>query len=123
MLAAGDLDVVADLTALWAALRGMERDSDGRYPIREDGDPAVRSGLAAYLRAATVRQALREGLKVAITTGSPTMAPRWAAVAEESGATFSVRTIDPGEELVRDRLADHGVLSGQCEKAIDRWYR
>ena len=45
MLAAGELDVVADYTALWAALRGIERDNEGKYPVRTDADPAVRSGL------------------------------------------------------------------------------
>ena len=124
MLAAGEADVVADLTALWAALRGVERDPEtGRYPIREDDDPAVRGGLAGYVRAAVVRQALRDDLAVVVTSGSPDMATKWAAVAEESGAAFAVRTVDPGEAVVRQRLAVDGALDPQCEKAVRRWYR
>lgn len=122
MLAAGEIDISADLTALWAATRGMERGADGRYPVREDGDPAIRSGLAAYLRAATVRQALREGLRVAVTSGTPDTAIRWSEVAAEHGAPFVVRTIDPGEAVCRDRLEVDGVLSDQCLGAIRRWY-
>ena len=121
MLQAGEAEVVADLTQLWAAMRGFERDAAGRFPVRDDEDPALR--LAAYLRAAVVRQALREDLRVVVTSGSPDMATRWAAVAEEAGAAFTVRTEDPGEAVVRERLAVDGELSPQCEKAIGRWYR
>ena len=123
MIAAGEAAVLADLTELWAAVRAMRRGPDGRYPVRDDDDPAIRSGLAAYLRAAAVRQALREGLDVVVTAGTPDMAARWAAVAEEAGAGFSVQTVDPGEAVVRERLAVDGALDPQCEKAVARWYR
>ena len=122
MLAAGEVDVVADLTCQWAALRGMERGPDGRYPVREDGDPAIRSGLAAYMRAAAVRQGLREGLRVVVTSGTPDTAVRWSDVAREHESPFNVVTIDPGEEVVRERLAVEGELDPQCEAAISRWY-
>ena len=122
MLAAGELDVVADLTAIWAALRGHERNSEGRYPVRTDDDPAIRTGLAAYIRAAVVRQALREDLDVGVTTGTPEMATKWGEVAAESGAAFNVLTVDPGEGVVRDRLSVDGVLSDECAGAIGRWY-
>ena len=122
MLAAGELDMVADLTGQWAALRGLERGPDGRFPIRQDDDPVIASGLAAYMRAAAVRQGLRQGLRVAVTSGTPDSAVRWQRIAEEHGAAFSVVTIDPGEAVVRDRLAVDGELPGQCETAIQRWY-
>ena len=121
MLEAGDADVQADLTALWAALRGHERDADGRYPIRQDDDPAL--GLSSYMRAAVVRQALREDLAVVVTSGTPDMASRWADVAEEQAASFAVTTIDPGEAVVRERLAVDGELHPACDRAIRRWYR
>lgn len=125
MLAAGEIDVQADLTELWVALRGVKRGPDGRYPIREDDDPAVRSDLAAYLRAVAVRQALREDLAVAVTSGTPDTATKWQTVAAEAGATFAVRTIDPGREAVRAALSKDGAgvtLDLECEKAVDRWY-
>ena len=122
MLANGEVDVVADLTALWAATRGIERAPDGRFPIRADDDPTIRTGLAAYVRAVVVREGLRSGLRVAVTSGTPDTATKWAAVAEESGAAFNVTTIDPGEAVVRERLAVGGKLDPQCEEAVRRWY-
>ena len=122
MLAAGEVDVQADLTAIWAALRGIERGPDGRYPVRTADDPAIRSGLAAYVRAVVVNQGLRQGLRVAVTTGSPDTAVRWAGVAEESSSSFAVLTVDPGEAVVRDRLTVDGVLSDECSEAVNRWY-
>ena len=123
MLAADELDVVADLTAIWAALRGIERGPDGRYPVRTDDDPAIQSGLAAYVRTVVVRQGLRDDLDVAVTTGTPDTAVRWSEIAEESGAGFAVLTVDPGEAVVRERLTVDGVLSDECAGAIGRWYR
>ena len=123
MLAAGEVDVVADLTELWAALRGVRRGPDGRYPIRLDEDPAIATGLAVYQRAAAVRQGLRQGLRVAVTSGTPDTAAHWSEVAREAGAAFTVQTIDPGEAVVRDRLTVDGILPDQCEGAIRRWYR
>ena len=121
MLAAGEAAILADLTALWAAMRGFERDADGKYPVRTEDDPALR--LSAFMRAAVVRQALREGLDTIVTSGTPSMATRWALVAQETGSAFEVRTIDPGQQVVRERLAVDGVLSSDCEKAVSRWYR
>ena len=66
MLAAGEVDVIADVTALWAALSGAVRGADGRYPVRLDDDPALR--IARYLQRAAVRQALRISVNVAATT-------------------------------------------------------
>ena len=122
MLAASEVDVVADITPLWAAVRGIEREPDGKYPIRQDSDPAIRSGLATYLRAVVVRQSLALGLRVAITSGSPRTAVKWQQVAREGDSLFSMKTIDPGEKIVRQRLAVDGVLSPQCSEAVRRWY-
>lgn len=118
------MEVVADLTSLWGAMSGAERGPDGRYPNRDDSDPLIAAGVAAYVRRTVVRQALRQDLRVAVTSGTPGTAPEYAAIAEESGATFTQRTIDPGEEVVTDRLANEdGILDPQCEQAIRRWYR
>ena len=122
MLAAGEAEIQADLTSLWVATRGVRRGPDGRYPIRDADDPTIRTGLASYLRAAVVRQGLRSGLNVVVTSGTPSTATRWAQVAEELDEDFEVRTVDPGEEVVRDRLAVDGELPEECERAISRWY-
>ena len=123
MLASGEIAAQADLTAIWAALRGIERDPEtGRYPIRDDSDPIIAAGLAAYVRAVVVRQGLADGLDVAVTTGTPNMATHWQEVAAAQGATFRVQTVDPGEATVRARLATEDGLSTECVQAIRRWY-
>ena len=123
MLAASEVDTVADLTAIWAATRGIERGDDGKFPVRLDSDPAIRSGLATYLRAVVVRQSLALGLRVAVTSGSPRTAVKWQQVARENDALFSMKTIDPGEATVRERLAVDGVLSASMRsEAVRRWY-
>ena len=113
--------VRADLTAIWAAVTGAERDADGRYPIREDGDPAL--ALAAYLKLTIVRYAKREGLNGVVTTSSSS--PEAVERLREAGATAGVETVDPGEAVVRRRLADRrtGRLHAACERAVSRWYR
>ena len=125
MLAAGEIDVQADLTAIWVGLRGVRRGPDGRYPKRLDGDPTITSGLAAYMRATVVRQGLRQGLRVAVTSGTPATAVKWAEVARENQSLFTVLTVDPGEDVVRQRLMEVGEdqLAEECERAVRRWYR
>lgn len=110
----------ADLTALWVALTGAERGPDGRYPERSGDDPAL--ALALYLKAAAVRYAAREGLRGWVTTSSSS--PEAVERLREQGASGPVRTVDPGEQTVRRRLAGpDGELSAACEQAIGRWYR
>ena len=122
-LRAGEADIVADLTAMWAALRAMRRGPDGKYPVRTGADPSIRSGLAAYMRRTAVRQGLRSQLKVVVTSGSRHEADIYADLAEELGASFERVVSDPGLEIVRRRLADEdGNLSGECEQALARWY-
>ena len=120
LLQSGAIDLMADLTAIYVALKGIERGADGKYPIRENSDPVLQ--VANYVRSVVVRNALDSDLNVAVSTGTPNMAVKWSEVAAERGASFSVQTIDPGIETVRERLAVDGVLSDQCESAIGRWY-
>lgn len=124
-LADGELDVVADFTSLWAAVRQVQRGPDGRYPIRLDDDPALTQGYLSALQTIAVSLALRRGMRVAVTSGTSGTAPTWAERADVQGATFSVRTFDPGEAVVRARLSDPGTgeLADECEHAIGRWYR
>ena len=52
LLAAGEIDVAADVTALWAATGGAERDPvTGKFPIRLETDPVLtREPLPANCR-------------------------------------------------------------------------
>ena len=113
-------DLLFDVTALWAALRGLERDASGRYPVRLGNDPALQ--VALYLRAVAVRFASEQGIDGWATTSNST-----ATAVErlrERGATGRVITIDPGREVVAARLADPdtGEVSGECNRALRRWY-
>ena len=98
------------------------RSRNGALP----GAPARRSDprLAIYLQAAAVREGLRRSLRVAVTTSKRDQAPKWQAVAEETGDALTVKTIDPGREVAAARLAAStgGTLSSACETALGRWY-
>ena len=121
LIAADDVDIVSDVTRLWVALSGATRGPDGRYPVRLDGDPALHT--ARYVQAVAVRRALEDGARVAVTTSRAGEVARWQGVADDAGAAFAVRTVDPGEDVVRARLAEaDGELSPECNKAIKRWY-
>ena len=102
--AAGDIDAASDLTRFWAALGLVERGADGRYPVRLGSDPVL--PLGRYMKAVAVREGLRSGLKMAVTSSARDQAERWRAIAEEAGASFEFRTIDPGEGVATVRLTD-----------------
>ena len=114
-------EVVIDFTRLYVALAGVERGPDGRYPVRQDGDP--RLALAEYVRMVAVRQASDRELDGYVTTSDSR--PEAVERLQAAGATGEVETVDPGESVVRARLADAvtGALSPQCEIALGRWYR
>ena len=122
MLESGEVEVLADVTRLWVALSGVERGADGRYPVREDDDPAL--ATARYVQAVAVRRGLEEGADVAATTSRRGQETRWQRLADDAETEFAIRTIDPGEDVVIARLAEpDGALSEPCARAIRRWYR
>ena len=119
--AAGEIDAASDLTRLWAGLGLVERGADGLYPVRTSDDPVL--ALSRYMKAVAVREGLRSGLKMAITSSARDQAERWRAIAEEAGASFEFRTIDPGEGVATARLTDaDGNLEPECAAALARWY-
>ena len=119
--AAGEIDAASDLTRLWAALGLVERGADGRYPVRTSDDPVL--ALSRYVKAVAVREGLRSGLRMAVTSSARDQAERWRAIAEEAGASFEFRTIDPGEGVATSRLTDSdGNIEAECSAALGRWY-
>ena len=119
LLSTAAVDLVADLTPLWSALRLIERDASGNYPERLRSDPALLTAL--YLKTTTARRALSEGLKVAVSTSTPNQAEKWRAIAAEFDAVFEVTTVDPGEAVVRERLGGEAI-SNECQGSVNRWY-
>jgi len=121
MLEAGEVQVVADATEIWAAISGAQRGPDGRYPVRRDDDAALRT--AQYLKNVAVRHALEQGRDVAVTTSVRGQAEKYRRMAIENGTDLIVRTVDPGRETVTARLSEpDGSLSDDCMQAIRRWY-
>ena len=114
-------DVLADFTAIFAAVSGVTRGPDGRYPIRTDDDPLI--PLAAWVKAAIVRQAAARGLRGYVTT-SDGSAGELARLREVGASDVGAITIDPGRAVVEARLADAetGQLHPQCSAALSRWY-
>ena len=108
LLAAGEIGVLADVTALWAALSGAVRGPNGLYPERADDDPALL--LARYVQAVIARQGLQEGVDVALTTSRADQVERWQEVADDADTTLAVRTIDPGRAVVEARLTGPGGI-------------
>ena len=122
MKSAGEIDLLADTTALWAAVGVYDRLLSGTYPIRQPDDPALLAAL--YLQATLAHYGLRNGLNVGVTTSQRDQVERWREMAERVGASFRVTTVDPGEAVVRARLANPVTdqVSPECEQAIARWY-
>ena len=122
MLAAGEVGIYGDVTALWAAISGAVRDPlTGRYPVRDPDDIALEA--ARYIQRVLIRFGLEHGADVVVTTSQRGQENSWRAWADRAGAAFEVRTVDPGRDVVAARLADDdGSLSAECEQAIGRWY-
>ena len=119
MLDADQADVLADTTAIYAALSGDERDSNGRYPSRPDG--ALLLPLALYVRQTVVREGLRRDLRVLKTSSTKTDLERDHALASELGASFREIVIDPGRMLsVVDCVILKRVRSRQIARAPSR---
>ena len=98
-LDAGEIEVLVDVTSIWAALSGARRGPDGRYPPRSEDDPAL--GAALYVQTVAARFALERGARVGVTTSRRGQVDRWADVARAAGVEFDVREVDPGEDVVR----------------------
>lgn len=112
--------VIADFQAIYASVLGIERLANGRYPERRPEDDFA-IPLVEYTRRAIITGALARGI-FAIVTNSDGSSDRRADLLGLLGPGASERVIDPGIDVVRERLSVGGVLSVQCQEAIDRWY-
>ena len=111
--------VIADFQSIYAALAGDRRGPDGAYPLRDERLlPTVE-----YVRRAVISAARAREIEV-IATNSDGDPERRAFLLAELGEGSEEMVVDPGEEIVRARLADSrsGRLSQACGAAIGRWY-
>ena len=70
---------------------------------------------------AIIGAAQERGVDV-VTTNSDGSPERRALLLSRLGPGAVERIIDPGLEIVSDRLSVDGTLSDQCRDAIQRWY-
>ena len=112
--------VALDFQSIYAALLLLERQPDGRYPERLTRHEYVLP-LVEYIRRAGITGAALMEIDVALTNsdGSPI---RRAELLNRLRPGAAELVIDPGLDVVQDRLSIDGTLSDQCGKAIHRWY-
>ena len=103
--------VVADFQQLYASLLLLERDSDGRYPERNPTD-AHALAMAEFLRRRIITAAVERDL-FPITTNSDGDPDRRAELLETLGPGSTEQVIDPGRDVVEERLSVAGFLSAQ----------
>lgn len=114
--------VVADFQSILAAILMLVRDdTTGRYPPRL-ASQAYALPIAEYVRRAIMTVAVQDDVELIVTNsdGSPV---RREFLLSQMGAGAVERIVDPGIDVVRQRLADaSGILSPQCSEAINRFY-
>ena len=111
--------VAADFQSLVVAMLLLERQVDGRFPVR----PGWILPLAEYTRRAVITGAVNRGIAI-VATNSDGSSERRKFLLEQLGPGATERIIDPGREVVAARLADAatGELDPECDAAINRWY-
>ena len=112
--------ILIDFQAIYAGLLGIERLANGRFPERRDSD-AYGLALAEYTRLAMITGAVTQEVS-AIVTNSDGHRTRRDFLLGQLGPGATETVIDPGLEVVTERLSVNGVLSDQCGQAINRWY-
>ena len=113
--------VAADFQSILAALTLLERGPDGRFPPRRESQASWLLPLSEYVRMAVIGAAQERGVGVVATNsdGSP---ERRALLLSRLGPGAVERVIDPGIDIVTERLSVEGTLSEQCRSAINRWH-
>ena len=121
LLAATGPLVVSDFQAIYAALILLERNPDGRYPERNPAQAAWLLPLTEYVRQAVIRGAAEMDVET-IVTNSDGSAARRAYLLSRLGPGAVERVIDPGIDVVTQRLGRGEGLSDQCQEAVNRWF-
>ena len=113
--------VAADFQTFLAALTLLERQPDGRYPPRRESQAAWLLPLTEYLRMAVIGAAQERGVDV-VSTNSDGSPERRALLLSRLGPGAVEQVIDPGLDIITERLSVNGTLSEQCREAIQRWH-
>lgn len=111
--------VAADFQSIVVALLQLRRGPDGRYPIR----PEWVLPMAEHIRREVIDAAVARDIDV-VATNSDGDPDRRGALLKRLGPGATERIVDPGEDVVKARLADAetGELEPECAAAIGRWH-
>ena len=113
--------ILVEFQEILAFLLGLRRDpTTNRYPERRPQD-AYAIPLAAAIRRFTIVEAVEEDI-FTIASNSDGDPGRRAGLLRILGPGAVERIIDPGYDVIRERLSVDGVLSEQCAQAASRWY-
>ena len=112
--------VVLDFQAILSALLLLERDANGRYPPRLASDSHALP-VAEYMRQSGMTAASGQQVDT-IVTNSDGNADRRAFLLGRMGPGAAEVVIDPGIDVVVQRLSGPEGLTDQCGQAIQRWY-
>ena len=111
---------IVDFQAIYSALLLSLRGVDGRYPERNPADAHILA-LAEWVRRAMIAGAERMDIEVIMTNGDGS--PRRREYLRGLLGPGAVETVlDPGREVVTQRLSVDGRISQQCNDAIQRWF-
>ena len=115
----GEPTIAADFQSIVAALLLLERDSEGRYPVR----PEWVLPIAEYTRRAVIAGARTRQIDT-VATNSDGDPIRRGALLQQLGPDAVEEVIDPGRLVVEARLTDPvtGQLSEECAGAVRRWF-
>ena len=112
--------VVIEFQEIYALLLGVDRLDSGRYPPRLESD-AFAMPLTEYLRRTAISAATARDITpiVSNSDGDP---ERRRALLGFMGPGSRETVIDPGIEVVTERLSVEGYLDPDCRTALNRWY-
>ena len=112
--------VAADFQTILAALTLIERGPNGRFPPRREAQASWLLPLTEYLRMTIIGAAQARGVDV-VSTNSDGSPDRRALLLSRLGPGATELVVDPGIEIVTERLSVNGTLDPQCKAAIERW--
>ena len=112
--------ILVEFQEIYATLLGIERLPSGRYPERQPADEFA-IPLSSQIRLGVLAAAKAQEV-AAIVTNSDGDSTRRNRLLSQMPFGATERVIDPGFEIVAERLSVNGTLSEQCRGAIRRWY-
>ena len=113
--------IMIEFQDLYASCLGIRRNPEtGRYPARRPQD-AYALPMTEYLRQSAISGAIAQELDI-VLSNSDGDADRRAFLLGRLGPGATERIIDPGIDIVTERLSVEGTLDPDCRNAIQRWY-